>query len=141
MHADPNHVVKWVPSHKVIIAARLTLENAEGEALVMGYDDIRKECNIYRQENPTFAVGGKVETEGGEDCGFDSNEEEIMTKVKDVSLVNGVFDCTFGGEGDDDFIIGEGVVVPSSSLVRSRKSSLGGMMVSLIFFEELEDEA
>ncbi|GJW44036.1 hypothetical protein Tco_0072835 [Tanacetum coccineum] len=79
--------------------------------------------------------------EEGEDCGFDSNEEEVVPKVDDVSLVDGVLDGAFSGEGDEDFVIGEGVVVPSSSLVRSTKSCLGGMMVSLIFLEGLEDEA
>ncbi|GJZ85317.1 hypothetical protein Tco_0650656 [Tanacetum coccineum] len=41
--------------------------------------------------------------------GFDSNEEEVVPKVDDVSLVDGVFDGAFGGDGDEDFVIGEGV--------------------------------
>ncbi|GJR10578.1 hypothetical protein Tco_0793230 [Tanacetum coccineum] len=72
--------------------------------------------------------------------GFDSNEEEVVPKVDDVSLVDGVFNGAFGGDGDKDFVIGEGVVVSSSSLVKSTKSFLGGMMVSLIFLEGLEEE-
>ncbi|GKB10994.1 hypothetical protein Tco_0844917 [Tanacetum coccineum] len=72
--------------------------------------------------------------------GFDSNEEEVVPKVDDVSLVDGVFDGAFGGDGDEDFVMGEGVVV-SSSLVQSTKSFLGGIMVSLIFLEGLEEEA
>ncbi|GKB83734.1 hypothetical protein Tco_0950629 [Tanacetum coccineum] len=79
--------------------------------------------------------------EGGEDCAFDSNEEEVVPKVEDVFLVDGVFDGAFGGEGDEDFIIGEGVAMPSSLLVRSTKSCLGGIMVSMIFLEGLEEEA
>ncbi|GJU34638.1 uncharacterized protein Tco_1182992 [Tanacetum coccineum] len=86
-------------------------------------------------------VAGKVETEEGKDCGFDSNKDEVVPKIDDVSLVDGVFDGAFGGDGDEDFVIGEGVVVPSSSLVKSTKSCLGGMMVSLIFLEGLEEEA
>ncbi|GJU75714.1 hypothetical protein Tco_1272784 [Tanacetum coccineum] len=66
---------------------------------------------------------------------------QMRKKVEDVSLVDGVFDGEFGGGGDEDFVIGEGVVVPSSSLVRSTKSCLGGMMVSLIFLKGLEEEA
>ncbi|GJY18705.1 putative reverse transcriptase domain-containing protein [Tanacetum coccineum] len=73
--------------------------------------------------------------------GFDSNEEEVVPKVDDVSLVDGVFDGAFGGDGEEDFVMGEGVVVSSSSLVRSTKSCLGGIMVSLIFLEGLEEEA
>ncbi|GKA46676.1 hypothetical protein Tco_0739559 [Tanacetum coccineum] len=52
--------------------------------------------------------------------GFDSNEEEVVPKVDDVSLVNGVFDGAFGREGEEDFVIGEDVVVV-------RGGSLGGI--------------
>ncbi|GKB64994.1 hypothetical protein Tco_0921180 [Tanacetum coccineum] len=68
-------------------------------------------------------------------------EHPILPNVDDVSLVDGVFDGAFDGDGDEDFVIGEGVVVPSSSLVKSINSFLGGMMISLIFLEGLEDEA
>ncbi|GKC79375.1 hypothetical protein Tco_1130149 [Tanacetum coccineum] len=68
-------------------------------------------------------------------------KEEVVPKVDDVSLVDEAFDGTFGGDGDEDFVIREGVVVSSSSLVKSTKSFLGGMMVSLIFLEGLEEEA
>ncbi|GKB68146.1 hypothetical protein Tco_0929558 [Tanacetum coccineum] len=73
--------------------------------------------------------------------GFDSNEEEVVTKVDDVSLVDRVFDGALGGDGEEDVVMGEGMVVASSSLEMVTKSCLGGMMVSLIFFEGLEEEA
>ncbi|GKD47575.1 hypothetical protein Tco_1276551 [Tanacetum coccineum] len=73
--------------------------------------------------------------------GFNSNEEEVVPKVDDVSLVDGVFDGAFGGDGEEDFVMGEGVVVLSSSLDISTKSCLCGMVASLIFLEGLEDEA
>ncbi|GJT28007.1 hypothetical protein Tco_0908282 [Tanacetum coccineum] len=82
----------------------------------------------------------KVEI-GGEECGFDSKEDEVVPKVDDVYLVDGFFDGAFGGDGDEDFVIGEGVVVSSSSWVKSTKSFLGGMMMSLIFIKGLEEEA
>nr|GEU34964.1 hypothetical protein [Tanacetum cinerariifolium] len=44
-------------------------------------------------------------------------------------------------DGEEHFIIGEGVVVSSSLLERSTKSCLGGIMVSLILLEGLEEEA
>nr|GEW61063.1 hypothetical protein [Tanacetum cinerariifolium] len=47
--------------------------------------------------------------------GFDSNKEEVVPKVDDVSLVDRVFDGAFGGDGEEDFVMGEGVVVSSSS--------------------------
>nr|GEY77938.1 hypothetical protein [Tanacetum cinerariifolium] len=84
--------------------------------------------------------GGGCGKGGGKDCGFDSNKEEVVHKVKDVSLVDGIFDGAFGREGDEDFVIGEGVVVPSFSLVRFTKSCLGAIMVSLIFLEGLKEE-
>nr|GEV78555.1 hypothetical protein [Tanacetum cinerariifolium] len=68
-------------------------------------------------------------------------EEEIVPKVDDVSLFDGVFDGAFGGDGEEDVVTGEGVVVTSSSLEMLTKSCLGGMMVSLIFLEGLEEEA
>ncbi|GJW33749.1 hypothetical protein Tco_0053781 [Tanacetum coccineum] len=52
----------------------------------------------------------------------------VEEKVNDVSLVNGVFDGAFGGDGEEDFVMGEGVVVSSSSLDRSTKSCLGEIM-------------
>ncbi|GKA61741.1 hypothetical protein Tco_0761260 [Tanacetum coccineum] len=67
--------------------------------------------------------------------------EEVVPNVDDVSLVDGVFDGAFGGDGEEDFVMGEGVVVLSSSLDRYTKSCLDGIMVSLIFLEGLEEEA
>ncbi|GKE50983.1 hypothetical protein Tco_1486139 [Tanacetum coccineum] len=64
-------------------------------------------------------------------------EEEVVTKVDDVSLV----DEGFGGEGEEDVVMGEGVVVTSSSLEILTNSYLGGIMVGLIFLEGLEEEA
>ncbi|GJT09320.1 hypothetical protein Tco_0856362 [Tanacetum coccineum] len=94
----------------------------------------------YSKKPPIRREGVSLE-EGGEYCGFDSIEEEVVPKVDDVSLVGGVFEGAFGGDGDEDFVVGEGMVVLSSSLVRPTKSCLGEMMVSLIFLERLEDEA
>ncbi|GJQ96976.1 hypothetical protein Tco_0008115 [Tanacetum coccineum] len=68
-------------------------------------------------------------------------EEEVVPKIDDVSLVDGVFNGAFGGEGEKDVVMGEGVVVTSSSLEMLRNSCLGGIMVSLIFLEGLEEEA
>ncbi|GJZ89267.1 hypothetical protein Tco_0661049 [Tanacetum coccineum] len=85
--------------------------------------------------------GVMVSSKGGDDYGLDSNVDEVVPKVEEVSLVDGVFDGAFCGDRDDDFVIGEGVVVSLYSFVKSIKSFLGGMMVSLIFLEGLEDEA
>ncbi|GJZ28854.1 hypothetical protein Tco_0573501 [Tanacetum coccineum] len=51
----------------------------------------------------------EVEVEKGEEFGFDSKEDEVVPRVEYVSLVDGVFDRAFGGDGDEDFTIGDGV--------------------------------
>ncbi|GJV48818.1 hypothetical protein Tco_1439030 [Tanacetum coccineum] len=79
--------------------------------------------------------------EGGKDYGFDSNEEEVVPKIDEVSLVDEVLKGAFGGDGDDDLVMGDGVEVSSSSFVKSINSCLGGIMVSLNFLEGLEEDA
>ncbi|GKA11779.1 hypothetical protein Tco_0691325 [Tanacetum coccineum] len=63
-------------------------------------------------------------------------EERGSAKEDDVSLVDGVFDDAFGGEGEENVVIGEGVMVTSSSQ-EMLTNRLGGIMVSLIFLEGL----
>nr|GEU29694.1 hypothetical protein [Tanacetum cinerariifolium] len=47
----------------------------------------------------------------------------------------------FGEVGDEEVVVGEGVVVTSLSLEMFINSCLGGIMVSLIFLEGLVKEA
>ncbi|GJS49285.1 retrovirus-related pol polyprotein from transposon TNT 1-94 [Tanacetum coccineum] len=47
--------------------------------------------------------------EKGEECGFDSKEDDVVARVEVLSLVDGVLEGAFCGEGDDDFTIGDGV--------------------------------
>ncbi|GKA66555.1 hypothetical protein Tco_0766363 [Tanacetum coccineum] len=54
-----------------------------------------------------------------------------------LSPVDGVFDGAFGGVGDEEVVVGEGVVRFSSSSMRSTNSCFGGMMVSLIFLKSM----
>ncbi|GKD58188.1 hypothetical protein Tco_1295697 [Tanacetum coccineum] len=65
----------------------------------------------------------------------------VEEMVDDVSLVDGDFDGAFGGDREEDFVMGEGAVVSSSLLDMFTKSCLGRMMFSLIFLEGLEEEA
>ncbi|GKB67043.1 hypothetical protein Tco_0928455 [Tanacetum coccineum] len=73
--------------------------------------------------------------------GFRVEVDVRVIEVDDVSLVDGVFDGAFGGEGEKDVVIGESVVVTSSSLEMLINSCLGRIMVSLNFLEGLEEEA
>nr|GEU96396.1 zf-CCHC domain-containing protein/UBN2 domain-containing protein [Tanacetum cinerariifolium] len=52
-------------------------------------------------------------------------DEDVVPKVDDVSLVDGVFDGAFGRDGEEDVVIGEVVVVISSSLEMLTKNCLG----------------
>ncbi|GJS46612.1 hypothetical protein Tco_0596733 [Tanacetum coccineum] len=52
-----------------------------------------------------------------------------------------IFDGAFGGVGDEEVVVGEGMMVISSSLDMLTNNFLGGIMVSLIFLEGLNEEA
>ncbi|GKD78443.1 hypothetical protein Tco_1341064 [Tanacetum coccineum] len=61
-------------------------------------------------------------------------------------LVDGVLEDAFGGKCDEDFVVGEGVLVSSSSLVKYTKSCvqggfLGGMIASFSFFDGFDEKA
>ncbi|GKB38716.1 hypothetical protein Tco_0883658 [Tanacetum coccineum] len=51
------------------------------------------------------------------------------------------FDGAFRGVRDEEVVVGEDVVVISSSLDILTNICLGGIMVSLIFLEGLDEEA
>ncbi|GKG09025.1 hypothetical protein Tco_0334857, partial [Tanacetum coccineum] len=52
-----------------------------------------------------------------------------------------VFNGALGALGEVEVVMGEGVVVTSSSLEILTNNCLGGIMVSLIFLEGLDEEA
>nr|GEX35235.1 hypothetical protein [Tanacetum cinerariifolium] len=56
--------------------------------------------------NVSSSIGVILE-EKGKEHGFDSKKDEVVPKVEDMSLVDGVFDGALGGDGDEDFEIGE----------------------------------
>ncbi|GJS77664.1 hypothetical protein Tco_0727545 [Tanacetum coccineum] len=85
----------------------------------------------YLVEYVKFWDDWEVDRYGNANLGFDSNKEEVVPKVDDVSLVDGVFDRAFGGDGEEDFVMGEGMVLASSSLEMLTKSCLGGIMLGL----------
>ena len=65
--------------------------------------------------------------------------DEVEGKEEEeVPFVEGVFDGALGAFGDKHLGGGDGVVL--SSLVRSMKSCLGGMMTNFCFLEVLEME-
>ncbi|GJW09821.1 hypothetical protein Tco_1575648 [Tanacetum coccineum] len=72
---------------------------------------------------------------------FSKGWTSIYRQEKLTVTVDVVFDSAFGGVGDEKVVVGEGVVVISSSLDMLTNSCLGGIMVSLIFLEGLDEEA
>ncbi|GJY40747.1 hypothetical protein Tco_0428017 [Tanacetum coccineum] len=58
-----------------------------------------------------------------------------------VSFVDVVFDGALRALGEEEVVVGEGVVVTSSSLEMLTNNYLGGMIVNLIFFEGFKEEA
>nr|GEW45134.1 reverse transcriptase domain-containing protein [Tanacetum cinerariifolium] len=79
-----------------------------------------------------------------EESGLDEPElgnPRLDKPVLDKMEVDVVFYGAFGGVRDEEVVVGEGVVVTSSLLEMLTNSCLGGIMVSLIFLEGLEEEA
>ncbi|GJU69744.1 reverse transcriptase domain-containing protein [Tanacetum coccineum] len=72
---------------------------------------------------------------------FGSGSFDMIVVWKLEGGMDVVFDGAFGGVGDEEVVVGEGVVVTSSSLEMLTNSCLGGITVSLIFLERLEEEA
>ncbi|GJX92201.1 hypothetical protein Tco_0345527 [Tanacetum coccineum] len=66
---------------------------------------------------------------------------ETRSKNGAVFIVDVVFNGAFGGVRDEEVVVGEYVVVISSSLDMLTINCLGGIMVSLIFLEGLDEEA
>ncbi|GJT77504.1 retrovirus-related pol polyprotein from transposon TNT 1-94 [Tanacetum coccineum] len=75
---------------------------------------------------------------------FGKKQDKIETLPEDdqeLAYMDVVFDGAFGGVGDEEVSVGEGVMVTSSSLEMLTNNCLGGMIVNLIFFEGFEEEA
>nr|GEX61415.1 hypothetical protein [Tanacetum cinerariifolium] len=64
-------------------------------------------ASIVLSRKILFSYGeGVVLEEKGKEFGLDS-KDEFVPRVKDVFLVDGVLEGAFGGEGGDDFAMGE----------------------------------
>ncbi|GKC42408.1 hypothetical protein Tco_1060130 [Tanacetum coccineum] len=72
---------------------------------------------------------------------FESRRDIKNVLKQRVQRLSRVFDGAFGGVGDEELVVGEGIVVTSSSLEMLTNSCLGWIMVNLIFLEGFEEEA
>ncbi|GKC28128.1 hypothetical protein Tco_1035422, partial [Tanacetum coccineum] len=72
--------------------------------------------SVYRKERERATSPGDGLTvpdisegrESGKEFGFDPKEDEVVPRVEDVSLVDGIFDGALGGDGVEDFARGYG---------------------------------
>ncbi|GJW16026.1 hypothetical protein Tco_0020159 [Tanacetum coccineum] len=100
------------------------------ETLHVLLEEIRIDAKLHFIEEPMEFMDRKVK-----------KLKRSRIPIVKVSLVDGVFDGAFGGVGDEEVVVGEGVVRFSSAFVISTKSCFGGMMVSLIFLNPWEEDA
>ncbi|GJW29842.1 putative reverse transcriptase domain-containing protein [Tanacetum coccineum] len=117
------------------------LDHLKQDQTMLVIKRFRETKKVFRERKKSEKIHAKRKYDFGVELGLRAVEEEVVPKVDDVSLVDGVFDGEFGGDGEKDVVMGEGVVVSSSSLEMLTKSCLDEMMVSLIFLEGLEEEA
>ncbi|GJY53502.1 hypothetical protein Tco_0445166 [Tanacetum coccineum] len=68
-------------------------------------------------------------------------QDIFSERVQLMRRMDVVFDGAFGGVGDEEVVVGEGIVVTSLSLEMLTNNCLGGMIVNLIFLEGFEEEA
>ncbi|GJV02705.1 hypothetical protein Tco_1336274 [Tanacetum coccineum] len=66
---------------------------------------------------------------------------QVGGSILAMIVLDVVFDGAFGGVRDEEVVVGEGVVVISSSLDMLTNNYLGEIMASLIFLEGLDEEA
>ncbi|GJR30008.1 hypothetical protein Tco_1106240 [Tanacetum coccineum] len=97
---------------------------------------------IFSERKKVFRGEKKCEKIRAKRSDFQQGIEQLlyMQEIQQEGLDVG-FDGAYRGVGDEEVVVGEGVVVTSSSLEMLTNSCLGGIMVSLIFLEGLEEEA
>ncbi|GJT99788.1 hypothetical protein Tco_1110127 [Tanacetum coccineum] len=131
-----SRVVYWCFQSPLRLATRWQEDEPEPE------EEREKILKMSKHDVHLISKGGwGYGGDGGDEVSRFSNEEVVFSWLDEVSLVDGVFNGAFGGVGDEELVVGEGVVRFSSSFVRSTKSCFGGMMVSLIFLKPWEEEA
>ncbi|GJW12601.1 hypothetical protein Tco_1578428 [Tanacetum coccineum] len=91
------------------------------------------------RENGCPMIGGGGG--GGDGEGRLERFSRGCSQAKGSKVEERVFDGAIRGVGVEEVVVGEGVVVTSSSLEMLTNSCLGGIMVNLIFLEGFEEEA
>ncbi|GKA52326.1 hypothetical protein Tco_0745522, partial [Tanacetum coccineum] len=106
-----------------------------------------KRKSDFEMGGPVFIGDKKVAVAGGGDGGLDGisrgviGDNERVISNGEMVWIDVVFDGALGALGEKEVVMGEGVVVTSSSLEILTNNCLGGIMVSLIFLEGLDEEA
>ncbi|GJS59967.1 hypothetical protein Tco_0654751 [Tanacetum coccineum] len=104
----------------------------DGDEEEDGYDDLDNEFDLGNHGN-----GGL----DGISKGVIGDNERVISNGEMVWPLDVVFDGVLGALGEEEVVMGEGVVVTSSSLEILINNCLEGIMVSWIFLEGLDEEA
>ncbi|GKA41315.1 hypothetical protein Tco_0733908 [Tanacetum coccineum] len=105
-----------------------------------------KRKSDFEMGGPVFIGDKKVAVAGGGDGGLNGisrgviGDNERVISNGEMVWIDVVFDGALGVLGEE-VVMGEGVVVTSSSLEILTNNYLGVIMVSLIFLEGLDEEA
>ncbi|GKB47579.1 hypothetical protein Tco_0898332 [Tanacetum coccineum] len=65
-----------------------------------------KRKKVFKERKKTGKIHAKRKDDFGVEVDVRVLEEEVVPKVDDVSLVDGVFDGAFGGDGEEDVVMG-----------------------------------
>ncbi|GJV91797.1 hypothetical protein Tco_1539610 [Tanacetum coccineum] len=96
---------------------------------------------IFSAGNGAVFIDRESQRLSGGGLGRRIHRNVVKQRFKYRRRVDVVFDGAIGGVRDKEVVVGEGVVVISSSLDMLTNNCLGGIMVSLIFLEGLDEEA
>ncbi|GJT38074.1 reverse transcriptase domain-containing protein [Tanacetum coccineum] len=121
-----------------LIAAVLILASTPFNAILLKYLKLNEEALVYGGGGKWVEKVVVIRSRRGIQ---DVLKQRVQGLRRAWSFEDGVFDGAFGGVGDKEVVVGEGVVVTSSSLEMLTNNCLGGIMVSLIFLEGLDEEA
>ncbi|GJY95135.1 hypothetical protein Tco_0511496 [Tanacetum coccineum] len=79
---------------------------------------------VFRERKKTGKIRSKRRDDFGVEVDVRVLEEEVVPKVDDVSLVDGVFDGAFSREGEEDVVMGEGGFEEDEDDKKSGKDAL-----------------
>ncbi|GJW92113.1 hypothetical protein Tco_0169666 [Tanacetum coccineum] len=123
---DEKKILNHLKQDQEMLVIKIFSERKEGF-----FEREKESCEKIRAKRSAFQQGVDIEVF------IDRKSQRWRWKVR----VDVIFDGAFRGVEDEEVVVGEGVVMISSSLDMLTNRCLGGIMVSLIFLEGLDEEA